>query len=180
MAVLGAVGNAVGQEFLKYVSDFNLQQINNIVEEFKKTGKIKLPKGSKAAELSTRFAITTAITRSYKTGEIDRHLFEDFLSNLEPEERASVRKVLAESDSVISENENYTFLEADLDNSSLSMLVNDESVFVQKEGMAELVSADGKDREVVNYVVKKGSRAVSIKRGTDSKFFIAGSLVKPL
>lgn len=183
MAVLGAVGNAVGQEFLKYASRLDLQEIGKVVEQFKQTGKIKLPSGAEASALSTRFAITTAITRAYKTGQIERSRFEDFLTNLEPEERASVRKILAESERIVSDNENYTFLEADLDSTSQSMLVNDADVFVSKEGMAELVSPNGKETETVSYEVKKGSKAISIKRGisgTTPYVFLAGSLVKPL
>lgn len=183
MAVLGAVGNSVGQEFLKYTSDYNMRAINEILDEFMATGKIKLPKGNKAAELSTRFAITTTITTNYKKGKISRTQFEDFLSNLEPEERASVRKILAETDIKMSENEKYTFLEADLDEKSTSMLVNDETVFISPKGEAEIISPNGQFREVVSYQTNKGVKAISIERSVgigQAMCFIAGSVVKPL
>ncbi len=188
ISVLGAIGNAVGQEFLKYVSNFNLMQVNQVVEEFIQSGKINLPRlsvnrDSEPAVLSTRFAITTAITNAYKNGKIDRSRFEDFLSHLNAEERASVRRVLAEAECNLSENENFTYLEADIDEASTSMLVNDETVFVSKEGMAEITSPNGQERELITYEVKKGSKAISIKRGANSSQphpFFAGSLIKPL
>lgn len=183
IAVMGSIGDAVGQEFLKYISNYNLQEVNNMVDTFIRTGDITLPRGNKAAEMSMRFAIVTAITNAYKKNKIDRARFEDFLSKLIPEERASVRKVLAEFSQPSSDNTKFTFLEADIDSNTASILVNDPTVFVNKEGLVEIVSPDGRDREIMNYNKTARGKGITVERGqngTEPKSFFAGSTVKPL
>ena len=181
IAVMGSIGNNVGQEFLNFISDYSLMEIEEIISTFIETGKIKLPTGDAPGKLSKRFAVATAITQAYKKGKITRERFEDFLSNLESEERASIRKVLAESLEGSDVNEKYTFLEADLSSDSTSMLVNDETVFISPSGQAEITSPNGQTRELVGYQIKKGTKAVTLERNAeDKKSFISGSIVKPL
>ncbi len=180
MSVFGAIGESVGQEFLEYVSNYKLQEVNQIVQHFIQTGEITLPRGSGTAELSMRYTIGSAITEAYKKGKVSRDRFEDFLTKLEPEERASVREVLAEYTREISNNSKYTYLDADIDESSASILVNDNNVFVDAKGTLEIVSPDGRDREVMGYTKPKGGKGITVNRTNTPHRFLAGSVVKPL
>lgn len=85
--IMGTVGAGVGKEFVAFLTEYDLQVVGQKIEEFKRSGKIDMPK-----KQSQRYAIIRSILQSELEGDIAPRFFKSFLDQVNEEERETINK----------------------------------------------------------------------------------------
>lgn len=95
--ISGTIGDGPGKEFGAWLAEFNLRDIEKLVEKFYETGSITLPK-----EQSVRYGIVRKVFQDYVDKTITVATLEKFKSHLEPEESEIVAQLEVKHQKAIS------------------------------------------------------------------------------
>lgn len=101
-AIMGAVGEGAGKEFIAYIKDYSLQNIEAMVKEFYDTGKIKMPN-----EQSKRFLVIRRVYSDYRNRDINNAIYMKFKSFLTAEETKAIGEFEKENDAAIKSSFGY-------------------------------------------------------------------------
>lgn len=86
-SVIGAIGAPVGQSFLQSIIENRYQKIEQMYDNFIRTGDLNIP--SIKEDENSRFHFIKKIVVDYSNGSISQDLYEKFLNYIDPEERTA-------------------------------------------------------------------------------------------
>ncbi len=84
-AIIGAIGEGAGKEFLAYLSDYQVKAASKAVKRFIEEGTLDLPQ-----QLSLRQSFIINVFHAYRAGKITATKYDMFLSRINPEEKRTL------------------------------------------------------------------------------------------
>lgn len=180
--IIGTVGEGTGKEFIAFLSNYKIKAVSKQVDEFIKTGKLRMPKA-----ISMRYALITAIYESHRANKIPVDRYNKFVEKLSGEEKKTIEEFEKDNNDQLSrkfgkpptQQKTTMALMRPIDSktevfylSDTSGLPNAGNLIIGSSGNMEVVTYDGKDVHCV-YKVKRGTAntaATSWAAGTDVEF----------
>lgn len=86
-AIIGAIGEGAGKEFIMFLNDYKIKEVGNSVKEFIATGTLNLPK-----TLSLRHQFIIAIYHAYKSRKVTETKYALFMSKISKEEQEILKE----------------------------------------------------------------------------------------